>query len=135
MASIFETVSPGVRRPWIAIAVGRTQYELRQYTAAETSLRSALETVPDMQPARFGLGTTLLMLDRPGDAVPILERAIEQSPGDAMARRALGHAFALENDLVKGEDLRFKLVEKNPRDDEAWLYSARKSCNHLNHVD
>ena len=88
-----------------------------------------------MQPARFGLGTTLLMLDRPGDAVPILERAIEQSPGDAMARRALGHAFALENDLVKGEDLRFKLVEKNPRDDEAWLYSARKSCNHLNHVD
>ena len=135
MASIFETVGPGVRRPWIAIAVGRTQYELRQYTAAETSLRSALETVPDMQPARVGLGTTLLMLDRPGDAVPILERAIEQSPGDAMARRALGHAFALENDLVKGEDLRVKLVEKNPRDDEARLYSARKSCNHLNHVD
>ena len=52
-----------------------------------------------------------------------------------MARRALGHAFALENDLVKGEDLPVKLVEKNPRDDEAWLYSARKSCNHLNHVD
>ena len=75
-----------------------------------------------MQPGLVALGTTLLMLERHAEAVPFLEKALKISPRDPMARRALGHAFALQKDLVKGEALLHKLVDENPGDNEAWLY-------------
>ena len=108
--------------PGLLLRLGVTHYERRQYPHAEALLRRAVEAVPEMQPGLVALGTTLLMLDRPAEAVPVLERALKIAPGDAMARRALGHAFALQNDLVKGEALLGQLVEENPDDDEAWLY-------------
>ena len=107
--------------PGLLLRVGVTEYELRRYSEAVARFRDALKSVPEMQPALVGLGTALVMLDRPGEAVPILEKAVNLAP-DPMARRALGHAYSLQNDLVKGEALLRRLAEENPHDDEAWLY-------------
>ena len=62
------------------------------------SYRTALEIDPDFAMAYFNLGNVLFRAGRPGEAVPLYDRALELRPGYEKAReyreRALEAAAA-----------------------------------------
>jgi tetratricopeptide (TPR) repeat protein len=106
----------------LLVRLGATQYQLGAFEKAEKLFRAAVAASPELVQAEVGLGTSLLALDRSRDAVPVLEKAVSLAPADRMARRALGHAYQKENDLLKGERALTALVAENPRDAESWYY-------------
>ena len=99
----------------IATTSGDRMYAAGQFEQAAT-------LAPDSAQAEAGLGMSLLALDRPRDAVPILERALKLAPSDRMALRALGHAYQKQNDLFRGEPVLESLVREDPQDAESWFY-------------
>ena len=64
---------------------------LRKFDLAENKLRKAAELAPNDPDVIHGLGTVLLELKRPSEAVPYLTTTIEMSPqnGTAWADRAI----------------------------------------------
>ncbi|MGH9664837.1 MAG: tetratricopeptide repeat protein, partial [Bryobacteraceae bacterium] len=72
--------------------------------------------------AEVGLGTSLLALDRSGEAIPALEKAVKLAPADRMALRALGHAYQRESAFFKGLPVLKSLVASDPKDAESWFY-------------
>lgn len=110
------------RDPGLLVRLATTQYQFGSFVEAEKLFRSAITIAPTMPQAAIGLGTSLLSLDRSRDAVPYLERAVKLAPADRMARRALGHAYQLENEFFKGERTLSSLVASDPRDWESWYY-------------
>lgn len=75
---------------------GWTLFQTRHYDQAIRELRGALETRPDDFGALMDLGFVLIANDQPGDAIPVLEKAValsNRSPGAlGILIRAYAHA-------------------------------------------
>jgi TolB-like protein/cytochrome c-type biogenesis protein CcmH/NrfG len=62
--------------------LGRIRYFRREYDAAMTELRTALEINPSLALAHYGLGAALVFSGRSSESFPHLETAIRLSPYD-----------------------------------------------------
>lgn len=62
--------------------LGRIRYFRREYAAAMTELRTALEINPSLALAHYGLGAALVFSGRSSESFPHLETAIRLSPYD-----------------------------------------------------
>ena len=62
--------------------LGRALSLLQRFSEAETELRSALSMNPSLAQAYFGLGFSFTHSGKPGDAIPLYEKAVGLSPQD-----------------------------------------------------
>jgi tetratricopeptide (TPR) repeat protein len=82
---------------------------------AEKYFKIALHYYPDFQEAQLGLGATLLSSDKPDEALPYLQKAVELNPGDevgwyrlAQVEKKLGNTEAQRRDLAEYKRLHEK---------------------------
>ena len=113
--------------------LGACEYQGEDFEAAATSFRTALETQPDNGRALAGLGMSLNALERPAEARPVLERAVERAPSDRMARLALAHSLTELGEFLRADELLRHLTEEEPEDWEAWSFLARLRFRHNYH--
>lgn len=74
---------------WLGVA----QIETKDYAAAESNLRLALQVAPDMAEANADLGTALAAQARYVDAYPLLAEAIEHGLGNARRHQAMARTM------------------------------------------
>ncbi|MGH9737682.1 MAG: tetratricopeptide repeat protein [Candidatus Acidiferrales bacterium] len=73
---------------------GWTLFQARRYDQAERDLRAALAERPDDFGALVDLGFVLIANDQPGNAIPVLERAVSMSHSGPGPLGALVRAYA-----------------------------------------
>jgi tetratricopeptide (TPR) repeat protein len=73
LAQLTEAWQKGTHTPEKAFLLGQVYRLMLNYPKAKDSLQEALRLKPDFRPAQLMLADTLLALDRPKDAVPILQ--------------------------------------------------------------
>jgi tetratricopeptide (TPR) repeat protein len=74
-----------------------------QYQDAELIWRDTVEKRPGNPRAHFNLGYTLVLRDRPADAVPEFRAALQLAPDYYAAARELGRALVQSGDLAEAE--------------------------------
>jgi predicted Zn-dependent protease len=115
-------ITPGA--PDVLVSLGGCQYQLGEFEASAASFRSAVEKQPGNTRALAGLGMSLNALGRPGEARPILERAVGQAAADRMARLALANSLTELEEFLRADEILRRLTEEDPKDAEAWQYLA-----------
>ena len=88
--------APGA--PPLVEQLGSAHYFARDYERAIETLAPIVKVDPKNVQALVFLGDSLLQLQRPDEALPLLRRAVDLTPGDPAPRLALGRAH-----LQKGE--------------------------------
>jgi tetratricopeptide (TPR) repeat protein len=86
------------RDPALVEQMGSAYYFARDYERAIETLSPIVERDPKNLQALVFLGDSLLQLQRPDEALPLLRRAVDLTPADPAPRLALGRAH-----LQKGE--------------------------------
>src|ERR1043166_3273747 len=76
-----------------ALCIGLTYRQVGFWKDSETLFGHALAVTADNDVAHNNLGTALLDLNRPAEAIPHFEEAVRLRPGDPSARRNLGTAL------------------------------------------
>lgn len=82
-----DPLIPGTNFAWIL-------FQARRYGDAARELHATLAVTPDDSHALWFLGFVLLAEDKPGDAVPVLEKAVSVSHGSPGAKGVLVRAYA-----------------------------------------
>jgi predicted Zn-dependent protease len=84
--------------PGLLDDLATSYYLARDYERALATLAPLLEANQDDVRLLTVYGDSLLQLQRVGEALPVLRRAIERDPSYAMARITLGRAYAQQGD-------------------------------------
>ncbi len=87
--------------PWGHYMLGLSEWRGGDAAAAEGALQRALEIDPGHAKAMVNLGRVLLDLDRPGDAIAVLDEAVAIDPASATAHRVRARAL---HDLGRSTD-------------------------------
>jgi len=74
LAQLTEAWQKGAHTPEKAFLLGQVNRLMLNYPKAKEYLEEALRLKPDFHPAQFMLADTLLALDRPKEALPILQK-------------------------------------------------------------
>lgn len=74
LAQLTEAWQKGTHTPEKAFLLGQTYRLMLNYPKAKEYLEEALRLKPDLHPAQLMLADTLIALDQPKDAVPILQK-------------------------------------------------------------
>jgi tetratricopeptide (TPR) repeat protein len=93
------------------------------YDETEKQLRSLLELYPDDRYARHALGITLVDLDRPREAIPILQALLTDDPSFVAAWNDLGYAYLDLGDVLHAEQAMTRFVANdatNPAAHDSW---------------
>jgi hypothetical protein len=86
---------------------GYLKYISRDFTASAAEFHRVAAEHPDLVEARFLEGVSLVLGDRPAEAVPVLERVVAEAPRYAPGRWFLGQAyFATQAEAKALEQLR-----------------------------
>ena len=85
------------------VLLGEIREELGDREAALGAFRRAVADDPDAPLAAFRLGSTLLAAGRAGEAIPLLEAALERAPEAGAARAALARAVFAAGDRERAE--------------------------------
>ena len=88
------------------------------FRLAENSFLRAIELDSDYSKPRLGLGILYTFdLERPAEAVPHLERYLEQTPGDVKAMFVLARAFYMIDNFERALELYDRIISrsKDPR--------------------
>jgi tetratricopeptide (TPR) repeat protein len=93
---------------------------------ARTFFSAALKVYPDFPEAALGLGTVFAALEQPAEALPYLNRAVQEDPDDdatwyrlVQVQRALGHTAEAKDALAHFQALRQRSLSRqqaSPRD-------------------
>src|ERR1051326_8287832 len=79
-----------------ALCIGLTYRQVGFWKDSETLFGHALAVTAENDVAHNNLGTALLDLNRPAEAIPHFEEAVRLRPGDPSARRNLGTALGMK---------------------------------------
>lgn len=88
LGSVFST-DPEYAPAWALAA--DAHWHLKQYDAAESAARKAVELNDQLAEAHYQLGQALLLNKRPDEAFTSYQRAVELSPGVARYREAIAY--------------------------------------------
>jgi tetratricopeptide (TPR) repeat protein len=97
-----------------AFARGRGLQTLGDLEGAAESYLDAIEQNPLHLRAYTALGQILLAMDKPDDAIPFLEKAMELDPYDAGSYLYLGYAYYAKQDYAVCVDYFGKVVKLEP---------------------
>ncbi len=81
-------------RAWGHYMLGMSLWKAGDLEGALGGFQTALDLVPGHLKSLVNTGRVLLALNRPGEALPYLTKAVELAPEDAQARRVLARAQA-----------------------------------------
>lgn len=118
-----ETVTvrpPGTDDPAYWTGLGIDAFRQERYADAVEHFRHALRLSPDYRFATFNLGRALLHAGHPDEALVVLDRYLETSPGDTEAWRAIGSAALLTQDYSRAESALRRVLAADTRDAAAW---------------
>ncbi len=114
-----EGVAKGFENPALLIAFGdallRTGVRPGDsgFKEAETALTNAIAARPLDPNAQALLGKLYLLAEKPGDAIPYLEKARELEPGDASIYATLAKAYQRHGDMQRAQDTLAALAKIN----------------------
>lgn len=108
----YTGVSAGVMAKSVHIFPGRDDSERKRYFAlAEDAYLRSIELDPRYLRPRYGIGVLYVFeLERPGDAVPHLQRCLEISRNDVDTMFVLARAFFMLRDYQKAVDLYDRII-------------------------
>jgi predicted Zn-dependent protease len=92
------TFSP--KDPGLLDDLGTAYYSTRDYDKAVEAFTPLLADHPDDARLLTLVGDSMLQLQRPDEALPMLKRAVERDQADAMPRLALGRAYLQKGDFA-----------------------------------
>lgn len=104
LQSIFAIIQRYPFLPGPYLSAANIQMAMRQYDEAEQYVLASLERAESPEGRRM-LGSLLLNNNRPVDAIPHLERAVELAPEDAISRYNLAGAYALAGRLAEAREM------------------------------
>jgi tetratricopeptide (TPR) repeat protein len=133
LAELKEAWAKGVHSPEKALLFGQVYRLMLNYGKAKEYLQEALRLKPDFRPAQLMLADTLLAIDQPKEARPILEnlRAAGYEPGQTAF--LLGVAAAKENQYSQAVDY-FRQAEAEPKLAQEAKFQASLALVALNRV-
>jgi predicted Zn-dependent protease len=106
------TLSPGTTT--LVYELGSACYSARDFDQALATLSPLLQGHPDEIRLLSLVGTSLLQLQRPDEALPVLQRLVQRDSTDAAARLALGRAHQLTGNFAAA----VPLIEASLGDDQ-----------------
>jgi arylsulfatase A-like enzyme/Flp pilus assembly protein TadD len=98
-------------------ATGLGLFRDGQFERAAKTFRRFNELEPENQAGASYIGRSLMMLDRPEEAIEWLQRAIELDPASFIDQRALGNLLVMTDDLAGAEKCYRAAIEHNPGDE------------------
>ena len=93
--------------------------DVENYEHSISCFRKAYQEDPHLQHAHYEVGSALIHLDRPQEAVPELEQELEISPADPDVEYYLGYALLQTSRKKDAEKLFADVVNKRPNDSQA----------------
>ncbi len=105
-------------RAFVHHNLGLVCSERGEAAEALAEFRRAATLDPAFGPARLLAGASLLALERPGDAIPELERAVDLMPREVLAHLRLADAYERMNDVPHLVDTYRVIVALAPGDAE-----------------
>jgi tetratricopeptide (TPR) repeat protein len=91
-----------------------------EYTKAEQLMQRSVDLRPGHADYRVNLGNLRMAAGRPRDAVEAYRAALAIDPGLRLANLGLVRALLGAGENVEAEQLARRLIERQPRDAEAW---------------
>jgi tetratricopeptide (TPR) repeat protein/TM2 domain-containing membrane protein YozV len=101
------------------IALGKLQYDRREFVEASRSFSRALETVPNHSRANYLMGSIFRELGMPEDAIPCLNKALSSDPLNPEFHRELGAAYLDAREFKPARRHLEKVLSINPQDEAA----------------
>ena len=112
--------------PYLALI--KAQLQVKDFTGAENTAKFVLKSQPDLVPARFGLGSAQLGLDRNKQAIETFEKALTQEPSPVLHYN-LALAFIEENKYESALKHLNDAISMRPNFHKALMYKG-----HINAV-
>ena len=106
----------------------------KDYPAAESFLRAALEQTPDDLALTAQLATVLASEDNP-EALPLIEKLHEAHPTDAAITRMLAHVLAEAGDATGSDHLFVGLLAATPNDPELLIGHGQNLIRQLKYAE
>jgi tetratricopeptide (TPR) repeat protein len=92
--------------------VGSPEEQEQMFSRAESYYQRAIDLQPDYFDALYGLGVLYAFeMDRPEDAIPLLERVTQQQQGNARALSVLARAYAATGQTSKAAETYGRVAE------------------------
>jgi Tfp pilus assembly protein PilF len=94
--------------------LGQAYLEEKNYTEAANWFRSSLNKNKSLIDAQTGLAEALLGLQRPDEAIPVLEGALKDAPGELTVLLGLGDAYYRAGRFTEARARLDEVVKKDP---------------------
>jgi tetratricopeptide (TPR) repeat protein len=134
LAQLHEAWEKGTHTPVKAFLLGRVSRLMLNYPAAKKYLEEALQLQPDFHPAQLMLADTLIALDQPKQAGPILKKlaASDYEPGQTAFLQ--GVIASKEGKYKEALDY-FKKAEADPKIAQEATFQASLALAALNRIN
>ncbi len=116
----------------VFVAEGVVALDDKEYAKALDLFRQALQREPEHVDALYYSAVTYMAMNRPADAVPLLERARTKAPGDSAVALQLGFAYFAAGDFGRAEPILEGLFARDPSTDSLGYYVGRLRYRHEN---
>jgi tetratricopeptide (TPR) repeat protein len=114
-------LSADPENPQMLSNVGIMLHMAGKHEEALRPLRKALQHAPGTVPANLFAGLSLVALNRPGEALPYLERARDGDPSGPLPLIGLGKAHSALEHFRDANEYFDRATQIDPRNLEAWL--------------
>jgi len=133
LAQLTEAWEKGARTPEKALLLGQVSRLMLNYTKAKGHLEEALRLKPDFHPAQLMLADTLLALDQPKAANPILEKLTASGYEPGQTAYLQGMAATKEGQYSEALDY-FRKAETDPKLAQEAKFQASLALAALNRL-
>ena len=111
-----RAVAAGPTSPWVAYALGFSEFATGHYDAAAKAWETVRARVPEFLPVYFDLADANLSLGRGADALAILREAARRWPLEPEAQNALGTMLVRRGAFDDAIDVFAKITTAKPAD-------------------
>ncbi len=133
LAQLTEAWEKGTHTPEKAFLLGQVYRLMLNYPKAKEYLEEALRLKPDLHPAQLMLADTLIALDQPKDAVPILQKLEASGFEPGQTAFLLGITATKEGKYSEALDY-FRKAQTDPKMAQEATFQASLALAALNRV-
>jgi tetratricopeptide (TPR) repeat protein len=126
-AGALEAYTQAAKLNWkpdlVYLRIAKCQQKLKNYAAAESAYRTALERTPDSVAAQFGLASSLFNQNKSNEALPLFEKLVKRDDEwGKFSKEYLAQAYFDVGRYNESIFLTRELLTTNPKDPELrWL--------------